>query len=74
MNIDETKRNIKKTKKKERKLCNYYCLFIAVIDRKALSHCCLSYISRACNNMDVFRLLLLSIDDDEEQRNTFRAK
>jgi hypothetical protein len=52
----------------------YYCLFIVVIDRKALSHCCLSYISRACNNIDVLRLLLLSVDDDEEQRNTFRAK
>ena len=52
----------------------YYCLFIVVIDRNALSHCCLSYISRACNNIDVLRLLLLSIDDDEEQRNTFRAK
>jgi len=50
---------------------NSYGLFI---DRKVLSHCCLSYISRACNNIDVFRLLLLSIDDDEEQRNTFRAK
>jgi hypothetical protein len=60
-------------KKKQRQF-NYYCLFIVVIDRKALSHCCLSYISRACNNIDVFRLLLLSIDDDEEQRNTFRAK
>jgi hypothetical protein len=52
----------------------YYCLFIVVIDRKALSHCCLSYISRACNNIDVFLLLLLSTDDDEEQRNTLRAK
>ena len=48
-----------------------YALFS---DRKALSHCCLSYISRACNNIDVFRLLLLSVDEVEEQRNTFRAK
>jgi len=63
------KRNIKKTKQS-----NNYCLFIVFIDRKALSHCCLSYISRACNNIEVFRLLLLSIDEDEEQRNTLQAK
>ncbi len=48
----------------------YYCPI--VIDRNALNHCCLSYISRACNNMEIFRLLLLvSVD---EQRKTFRAK
>ena len=57
-----------------KKTNDYDCLFIVVIDRNVLSHCCLSYISRACNNIDVFRLLLLSRDDDEEQRNTLRAR
>ncbi len=45
---------------------------MSIIDRKALNHCCLSYISRACNNIEMFRLL--SDDDKDEQRNTFRAK
>jgi hypothetical protein len=46
-----------------------YCPILS--DRNALNHCCLSYISRACNSMEIFRLVfVLSVD---EQRKTFRA-
>lgn len=62
---------LKRRRRKQLGQVESYDLFS---DRKALSHCCLSYISRACNNIDVFRLLLLSVDEVEEQRNTFRAK
>ena len=39
-----------------------------IIERKALNHCCLSYISRACNSIEIL------LSDNDEQRNTFRAK
>ena len=53
---------------------NYHCHFIIIVDRKALNHCCLSYISRACNKIEVFRLLLVSDVASDEQRNMFRAR
>jgi hypothetical protein len=52
--------------------CMYVSYCPIVSDRNAFNHCCLSYISRACNNMEIVRLVfVLSVD---EQRKTFRAK